>query len=53
MAIKFEIWRVTFFLKFLPLRNLGMNFLFSGNNGNIEIQGTCINAKVLISRIKT
>ena len=34
--IKFKIWRVTFLKSILPLRNLGMDFSFSGNNGNIE-----------------
>ena len=33
--IKFEIWRVTSFKSFLPLRNCGMVFQFSENNGNI------------------
>ena len=37
VKIKFEIWRVTFFLNiFLPLENYGMDFRFSGNNENIK-----------------
>ena len=32
--IKFEIWRVTFFTSFLPLKNYRMGL--NGNNGNIE-----------------
>ena len=34
--IEFKIWKVTILILFLPQRNYGMDFLFSGNNGNIE-----------------
>ena len=34
--IKFEIWRATFFKSVLPLKYHGVDFWFSGNNGNIE-----------------
>ena len=36
LQIKFGIWRVTFWKSFLPMKNYGMDFRFSGNNENIK-----------------
>ena len=36
--IKFEIWRVTFLKRILPLRNYWMDFQFSENNGNVACE---------------
>ena len=39
-VIKFKIRRITVLESFLPLRNYGIDFWFSGNNGNM--MGRCI-----------
>ena len=36
IEIKFEIWRVTFFKSFLPLKIYGIDFRFSRNNEIIK-----------------
>ena len=48
--IKFETRRITFLKKFLPLRNYGMDFLFSGYNGHNV--GKALNAMYNIELIK-
>ena len=48
---EFKIWKVTFFKNVLPLRNYGMNFRFSINNGNTDCRCISGDLKILCSRV--
>ena len=47
-----NIWGITFFKSFLPLRNYGMDYQFSGNNGNMLSRCIWDNLKLYISSLE-